>query len=222
MNTRKSFTAFAVALALLAPVAAFAADPNAKKVTITYQDLTGTQPPSTSAWVSHADGVHLWVEGKPADIGVKRLAEEGNPEFILGNAVFDQNRFLDEAAGVVTFPGHGRTVVLTVDAAHPRVSGGWMLGMTNDGFAGVDAIDAYDLSKPVTIDVYGLDAGTRKDSETKAHTAALGGLEEDPENGVVTRHQGIRGDADIPASFKFDASKPVGRVTITPGANPSN
>lgn len=213
----------AAALAGGFAVASLAADKaeGDRKVTITYTDLTGTQPLSSSAWVSHKDGLHLWTEGKPAETTIKRLAEEGNPEFILGTAVFDgDHNFLDEAVALPAHPGHRRSVTLSVDAAHPRVSGAWMLGMTNDGFAGVDAVDAYHLSKPVTVEVYALDAGTRKDSETKAHTAALDGLEEDPENGVVSRHKGIRGDADIPASFKFDPAKPVGRVTITPAGKP--
>ena len=207
----------------LNPALVSAAEPPSKRVTITYQDLTGTQPPATSAWVSHAEGIHLWTLGKPASLGIKRLSEEGNPEFVLGTALFDkEHAYLDEAAGVATFPGHGRTITLSVDAAHPRVSGGWMLGMTNDGFTGVDAIEAYSLKAPITVEIYALDAGTRRNSEKQPHTAALGGLEEDPpENGVVTRHPGIRGDADIPASFKFDPTKPVGRVTISPAGQPA-
>ena len=51
---------------------------------------------------------------------------------------------------------------MNMDAAHPLVSGGWMLGHTNDGFAGIEAADAYSLTKPVTVDVYALDAGTEK------------------------------------------------------------
>ncbi|MBV8614477.1 MAG: spondin domain-containing protein [Acetobacteraceae bacterium] len=193
------------------------AESASRAVTVTYQDLTGTQPMSSAAFVSHQPGVHLWVEGKPAEVTIKRMAEEGNPEWIVGMAVFDaDHRFLDEAVAIPTPPHGKRSVTLTVDAAHPLVSGAWMLGMTNDGFAGIDAIDAIDLDHPMTLEVYALDAGTRKNSEKREHTAGLGGLEEDPENGVVARHPGIRGGADIPASFKFDPSKPVARVTLTP------
>ena len=89
-------------------------------------------------------------------------------------------------------------------------SGAWMLGETNDGFAGIDAVDAYHLRAPMTVEVFALDAGT------EAFTSALGGLLRDPEHGVVARHPGVRGDADLPASFRFDPAKPVGRVTVTP------
>ena len=44
----------------------------------------------------------------------------------------------------------------------------------------------------------------------------MGGFGRVAENGLVHRHPGIRGDADIPASFRFDPSKPVGRVAIGP------
>ena len=60
----------------------------------------------------------------------------------------------------------------------------------------------------------------RKNSESKADT--IGGLGRIPENGVIERHAGIRGDADIPASFKFDPAKPIGRITISPVALNAN
>lgn len=187
-----------------------------RRVAIEYRDLSGTQDVSSAPFVSHVPGFRLWEAGKPATLLIQELAENGNPEFILGTAVGDPKTFLDEAVGLPNLPGRGRRVELRVDAAHPLVSGGWMLGHTNDGFAGIVGIDAYHLTKPMTVDVFPLDAGTKKDSETKAETAALGGLGRTPEHGVIGPHAGIRGDADIPASFKFDPSKPIGRVTITP------
>lgn len=42
------------------------------------------------------------------------------------------------------------------------------------------------------------------------------GLGRIPENGVVASHTGIRGDADVPATFKFEVTKPIGRITLTP------
>ena len=206
-----------LALATVSAGALGQAAPPRRTISITYQDLTGTQPPSSSAWVSHADGVHLWALGQKADFALKRLAEEGNPELIVADAMFDpKRRFADQAIGLIALPGAQRTLTLQVDAEHPLVSGVWMLGMTNDAFAGIDAVDAYRLTEPVTIEVYALDAGTRKNSERQPYTVALGGTDDDPEDGVIARHSGIRGDADIPASFKFDPSRPVARVTITP------
>ena len=44
-----------------------------------------------------------------------------------------------------------------------------------------------------------------------------GGNMRDPENGVITIHTGIRGDADAPASWNFDPAL-VAQVTLTPVA----
>jgi hypothetical protein len=33
---------------------------------------------------------------------------------------------------------------------------------------------------------------------------------------VISEHAGIRGDADAPAEWNWDVSKPVARVTFTP------
>jgi hypothetical protein len=186
------------------------------RVAIEYHDLSGTQDLSSAPFVSHGPGFHLWTVGKPASLLIQELAENGNPEFVLGTAVGDPRTFLAEAVGLPNLPGKGRRIELTVDAAHPMVSGGWMLGHTNDGFTGIESVDVYRLNKPLTIEVYPLDAGTEQNTETAADVAALGGLGRIAENGVVGRHSGIRGDADISASFKFDPAQPIGQVTITP------
>jgi hypothetical protein len=49
-----------------------------------------------------------------------------------------------------------------LDAPYPMVSGGWMLSETNDGFAGIDAVDAYRLTELLVMEVYPLEAGTEK------------------------------------------------------------
>ena len=187
-----------------------------RRVAIEYRDLSGTQDLSSTPWVSHTKQFRLWEEGKPAGLLIQELAENGNPEFVLGTAISDPKTFLDAAVALPSLPGKGRRVVVKVDAEHPLVSGGWMLGHTNDGFAGIEGVDAYKLTKPMTIEVYALDAGTEKNTEKKEDAAGLGGLGRIPQNGVISRHTGVRGDADIAASFKFDPAKPIGRVTITP------
>ena len=213
-------TGLFVAAAMLTAHAGYAAAEDGHRVAIEYQELSGTQDMSSAPWVAHAKGVHLWEMDKPANTAIQVLAEDGNPEFILGAALNDDGRtFGDFTVGLPNRPGTRRRVELTVDARHPLVSGGWMLGHTNDGFAGLDAVDAYGLTGPVTVEVYALDAGTEVDTESKAD--AVGGLGHVAEKGVVHRHTGIRGDADIPASFKFDPSKPIGRITISPIASGS-
>lgn len=60
------------------------------------------------------------------------------------------------------------------------------------------------------------EAGTEKNNEKKAYMVSFMGAERDPENGVVQKHAGIRGDADAPAEWKFDVAQPVARLTIAP------
>lgn len=204
---------------LVAPtlLSAQTAEPTTRRVAIEYEELTRAQTMSMGPFMSHIAGLHLWEVGKPAKTPIQVLAEDGNGEWLLAFAVKDLGGdFGDVTVGLPAIPGGKRRVELQVTERHPLVSGAWMLGTTNDAFAGIDAIDAYRLKAPMTVEVFALDAGTEVNSETKATTAGLLGLGREPENKPVSRHTGIRGDADVPASAKFDPAKPVGRVTITP------
>jgi hypothetical protein len=96
------------------------------------------------------------------------------------------------------------------------ISGAFMLVMTNDGFSGLSAVDAYNLDKATTMNVYAYDAGTENNNEDKDYLIALEGTERAPEKGVVHRHQGIKGDKDASPAWRFDPQKPVSRITITP------
>ena len=96
------------------------------------------------------------------------------------------------------------------------LSGAFMLVMTNDGFTGINGDNVYDLREAKTIDLMAYDAGTEKNNEKKDYLIAMMGTGRDPEGGVVSRHTGLRGDADAPVDWKFDPSKPVARLAITP------
>lgn len=215
----KFITRLALGTVLSAPalLPAHAADPATRRVAIEYEELTGTQTMSMAPFVSHVAGLHLWEVGKPAKTPIQVLADDGNGEWILSIAVKGAGGdYGDATVGVPAKPGGKRRVELQVDERHPMVSGAWMLGITNDGFAGIDAIDAYRLSAPMTVEVFALDAGTEVNGEKKESVPALDGLGRDPEHKPIARHTGIRGDAEVPATAKFDPAKPVGRVTITP------
>lgn len=58
--------------------------------------------------------------------------------------------------------------------------------------------------------------GRSANNERKAYLIATMGADRDPENGVIAKHTGIRGDADAPAMRKFDPNQPVARITFTP------
>ena len=195
------------------------AGPAPKRVRITYENLTAGQVFSPAAFWSHnAAAPALWEEGRPAPFALQRIAEEGNPGPLLSGRVTKTlgGAFGSSIAAVSVQPGKTRSVELQVDRDHPMVSGAWMLVMTNDGFTGVQNVDAYALTRPVTMDLYAYDAGTERNSERGQYLVALEGSDRDPENGVVRRHSGIRGDADAPGAWKFDPARPVGRITVEP------
>lgn len=189
------------------------------RVRIVYENLTNSQTFSPSVFFTHNESAPpLFKEGAPASFGLMRIAEEGNAGPLLSAEVVKKigAEFGTAVQGISTPPGARRSLDIEVTSDHPLLSGVWMLVMTNDGFTGINAVNVYNLKSPQTMELFAYDAGTEKNNELKSHLIAMMGTERDPENGVVTRHEGIRGDADAPADWKFDASKPVARITISP------
>jgi hypothetical protein len=188
-------------------------------VQITIQNLTTGQPFSPSFFESRAkDGKVLFKLGDKADDALVAVAEGGNIGNYSVGAAKDMGQTLGDASlAIHVLPGQTRTLTIHVDEKHPVIDGVWMLGNTNDGFSGFNGVEAYDLSAPVTVEVRGYDAGSEKNNEKKGYLGALGGGNmRDPENGVITYHAGIRGDADAPKDWNWDASKPVAKITIAP------
>lgn len=193
----------------------------AKHVRITYENMTTGQGFSPPAFMAHnVSAPPLFKMGEKASFGLMRLAEEGNPAPLLDEAGKMMGQSIGMAAtGLPTPPGrksHEIDVMVTRD--HPMISGAWMLGMTNDGFTGISGVNAYEMKEPMSMELMAMEAGTEKNNEKKDYLIAMMGTERDPEGSVVQKHAGIRGDADAPASWKFDPAKPVARITITPMA----
>jgi len=208
----------AVAVSAFAAMPAVAQDAKSKTVMITIENLTTGQPFSPSFFSTRAAATApLWEMGKTAPANLVAVAEGGNIGGFSGDAAGRIGKDVGDAAlAVHTLPGQTRTLTIHVDAAHPMVDGAWMLGNTNDGFSGFTGFDAYNLAGTKTLDVRGYDAGSEKNNEKKGYLGALGaGNDRDPENGVITFHTGIRGDADAPKSWNWDVTKPVAHVTFT-------
>jgi hypothetical protein len=190
-----------------------------RTIMITIENVLTGQPFSPSFFEARTtDSTPLFKLGEKASDALTAVAEGGNiGMFSVGAAKNEASALGDASLAIHTLPGQTRTLIIHVDAAHPLIDGVWMLGNTNDGFSGVSAVDAFSLTAPATIEVLGYDAGSENNNEKKGFLGALGGgNDRDPENGVVTEHAGIRGDADAPAAWKWDVSKPVARVTFTP------
>ena len=188
-------------------------------VAITIENLTTGQGFSPAFFATHgADAAPLFKLGEAASEPLWTVAESGNIGPFSGAAAGAiGTTYGDAILAIHTPPGASQTVYVEVDEAHPLLSGVFMLGMTNDGFSGLDSVDAYGLTGPMSFDALAYDAGSEKNSEKRGYLGALGdGNMRDPENGVVTRHEGIRGDADAPAEWKFDPAAPVARITLAP------
>jgi pentapeptide MXKDX repeat protein len=190
-----------------------------KTIMITIENVLTGQPFSPSFFEARtADSAPLFKLGDKASDALAAVAEGGNiGMFSVGAAKNEGSTLGDASLAIHTLPGQTRTLIIHVDAAHPLIDGVWMLGNTNDGFSGVSAIDAFSLTAATTVEVLGYDAGSENNNEKKGFLGALGGgNDRDPENGVITQHAGIRGDADAPRDWNWDTSKPVARVTFTP------
>jgi pentapeptide MXKDX repeat protein len=190
-----------------------------KTIMITIENVLTGQPFSPSFFAAHAAGsAPLYKLGEKASDALVAVAEGGNiGMFSVGAAKNEDMSVGDAVLAIHTLPGQTRTLYITVDEAHPLIDGVWMLGNTNDGFSGVSGIDAFALTAPTTVEVLGYDAGSEINSEKKGFLGALGGgNDREPENGVITQHQGIRGDADAPKDWNWDVNAPVARVTFTP------
>jgi len=190
-----------------------------KTIMITIQNVLTGQPFSPSFFEARTtDSAPPFRLGDKSSDALAAVAEGGNiGMFSVGAATNKDSSLGDAALAIHTLPGQTRTFIIHVDEKHPLIDGVWMLGNTNDGFSGVSAIDAFHLTAPVTVDVRGYGAGSEKNNEKKGFLGALGGgNERDPENGVITYHTGIRGDADAPKTWNWDVTAPVAHVTFTP------
>ncbi len=190
-----------------------------RTIMITVQNLVTGQPFSPSVFESHtADAAPLFKLGDKASDALVAVAEGGNIGMYSVMAAMNKDSTIGDAElAIHTLPGQTRTIVVHVDEKHPLIDAVWMLGNTNDGFSGFAGFDAFHLTAPATLDVRGYDAGSEKNNEKKGYLGALGGgNDRDPENGVITYHTGIRGDADAPKAWNWDVSKPVAHITFTP------
>lgn len=190
-----------------------------RTIQITIENLLTGQPFSPSFFETRKTGsAPLFALDAKASDALAAVAEGGNiGPYSVGAAMNKESVVGDAVLAIHALPGQKRMVTIHVDAEHPLVDGVWMLGNTNDGFAGFAGVDAFKLMAPLTIEVRGYDAGSEKNNEKKGFLGALGGgNDRDPEGGVVTYHTGIRGNADAPKEWNWDVTGPVARVTFAP------
>ena len=196
---------------------------------VTLTNLTNSaansgQPFSPAVFATHDSSLAFWDIGAPASFGLQQIAEEGNnlpflSDLALAGSAVKTTRTL----AAPTLPGQSISFTITTDTSHRFLSSVWMLGRTNDGFSGLRSFDLTTVgAATVSFNLNAFDAGTEVNNEQAQYLAALGGVFNDPENGVVGVHPGLRGSSDptsnAPDSWKWTG--PVARVSITSAAAP--
>jgi Spondin_N len=227
LNKRIFLSVFCTLFTVIGFVSTAKAQLNTYYITLDNLTTAGVgngQPFSRFVFASHDGTEAFWTEGSPATSGIQNIAEMGDNSVLTAD--LNLAKTLTGSVGTIATasagiaPGSSFSFYFTTDAAHPFLSSAWMLGWTNDGFAGIRQFDlsAVATSGPVTLNLLALDAGTEVNNEQAAFLAPLGGFLNDPEGGVVGAHPGIVGGADIPLSRAF--SNPVARVSIVAAPEP--
>ncbi|MEZ4417112.1 MAG: spondin domain-containing protein [Gemmatimonadota bacterium] len=199
---------------------------------VTITNLTSSQALTPPVFATHTRSVSIFETGEPASFEIKEVAENGNVDPLVmalsgnpdvGEVVVPLNDFPPLR------PGKVRRFEIQTRGEMGRISFAAMLICTNDGFTGLNGVRL-----PVAVGdtkVYysnSFDAGTEINTEDFANMVPpcplLSGVPSsvpgtgmsDPmlaENGVVHRHGGILGIADlIPAIHGW--SDPVAKVEI--------
>ena len=228
---RTLFGMAALSLALAAPALVAApvgasddgdGDPATYRVTI--ENLTEGQP-ITPVVAAASDGdFRLFKRGQAASPGLQQLAENGGVPALAAEAAMSPEVDAVEVIGSAPLhPGDTVEQIVTLPDESERLSLAAMLVCTNDGFAGISRLrlpEKPGRSKSVYAKAF--DAGTEVNTEqfddlvppcsggtngTGMSNPALA------ENGVVGRHRGIQGIADlVPEVHGWDG--PVMKVTI--------
>ncbi len=217
MKIRRMIVAAAVAGGLAAAPTVADADFGGRQASyrVTIENIsTGFQPLSPAGVAVHSRWTDVWSTGAPATTAVAAIAEDANGGVFADT--YSQVHGVKQAfVGGAAPAGPGGTIEFEFDARRgDRISLVSMLVNTNDAFTGLDAVKLRNGTRVYEVGAY--DAGTEVDNESASHIPGpVGGnaFVRDPEGGVITRHAGVQGGADLdPAVHGWDG--PVARITI--------
>jgi hypothetical protein len=222
------------AVLLVLPATAGAENPKTWRVTI--DNLTGPpfasfgQPLSAPLVAVHSNRADMWSVGEPASETIRHIAEDGHPEFGLATLTGQPGFRSVAIEHLGTFPGvpglvpipifppglplaSTRTFTVTSSGKYDRLSIAMMLGLTNDGFTGLDSVPLHGDGGVYFTNGY--DAGTERNNETAAFLPNVSLIQfvRDPESNVIRLHPGIVGGGALsPAAHGW--RDPVARITI--------
>ena len=229
-----SLIALALVASLAVPAAAGAtfAPPGERTYLVTIENLTDGQPFTPPVLATHRNNTSVFSVGDAASAGIQGVAENGAVPGLVAELEADKR-----VAGVTVADADGPleggesiTLEITSTRGNRNLSIAAMLICTNDGFTGLDSLRLPRTGGvPTVAYLNAYDAGTEINTEsfddlvppcgplTGAHDGSLGTGASNPalaEGGVITRHPGIAGDADLDPAV-HDWTDPVAKVTIT-------
>ena len=187
-------------------------------VTITNLMPAGSQPLTPPLAVVHSKRADVWSVGQIASHGVAAIAEDAD-NTVLESALPRVRgvRSVQTVPGGPIMPGTSRTFAVESSNQADRLSIVSMLGNTNDGFTGLDALRL--RGRGITLRTRAYDAGSEVNNERASHIpgpCCNSHFVRGPEGDVIRMHRGITGVGDLnPAVYGW--SNPVARIRIARG-----
>jgi len=188
---------------------------------------------------AHPAGNNLFVTGQPASANLQAMAEGGDTSGLEADVTALGATIVTNPAGGLLAPASSTSFNMNTDGtSNDRLSIVAMLLPTNDGFAGLNAIEIPTAAGTYTFNVNAYDSGTEANDEliTGGGMPGVAGIPADPggvagtggsgaasadANPNVHIHRGTLGDTDAAAGTSDLDSRvhrwlnPVIRVTIT-------
>ena len=171
-----------------------------------------SQPFSPPVIATHKSDFHMFRLGRYASPELESIAEMGNGQ-PMAEKLMDEKKVFDVVQGTgLILPGQSETFTIKSRLGAHKISFAAMLGITNDGFTGIDGMNLpRNGSRVYYLKSY--DAGTEENTESAADLPALGGDGSPTTMEKIHYHPGIKGIADLdPAIFGWE--DPVAKVTI--------
>ncbi|MFN0177856.1 MAG: spondin domain-containing protein [Gemmatimonadales bacterium] len=194
---------------------------------VTINNLTHGQPLSPAAVVVHSEGVSLFKVGGAASEGIRQIAENGDPSYLV-TQMTGRDGVADAQA--TTAPVHriggpgatSLTFQVMARGQANRLSLATMLICTNDGFTGLDGVRLPGGFRPVSYRTNAYDGGTEANSELDGDivppcfgigpTTGTGGGGRTATNEPIAMHPGIVGGEALTSAHQWQEK--VTSVTI--------
>lgn len=194
---------------------AFGISAHAAMKNVTVTNLTSGQPLTPPVIIVHSSGQSFFGENKIPSNALALLAEEGLPDGFLA---LEGSRHVKKVyvGAAPIMPGETGSVMISVSSGQ-KITVLSMLGTTNDGFTGLDAVSAPKDGYFKQYSTVAYDAGTEQNTELCAHIPGppcnSHGARVTAAEGLTQKHQGIQGVGDLDPTV-FGWTGPVAKIRI--------